>query len=230
VTTSPGSPPTRSRAPGGGPVTWVLAVVAVVAALVIAGGLGIWWVTRGGGRSDALPAATSGGQPGSAAPSASGPAPAVTVTVPASTHAIPTPAPDEQAPALQQLGDLRRQGLSTASFNGQWAAQLASKVPGLTDPLQIAQNGTHRFQATDILAEFETLRDGTTDGTDVILLSSTDYGSRHTYHGKALWVTFALGQFSGAEDVRIWCANRFPSLSGKALENQCTPRQLNPAN
>jgi hypothetical protein len=61
-----------------------------------------------------------------------------------------------------------------------------------------------------------------------VLLRSTDYGKRQVYNGQPLWVTFALADFTGKQDVLDWCASRFPDMSGKELANQCAVRKLEP--
>ncbi len=148
----------------------------------------------------------------------------------ASPSASPTVISDAQlqAEALAQLRQLRDADLPGVTFDGQYVAQLASKSIGISDPLQIAANGTHRFYAADILAEHLKLRNGDNLGAPVVLLLSTDYGKRQLYHGNPLWVTFALGDFYSAADVQQWCEQRFPDLSGKYLSNQCAVRRLEP--
>jgi hypothetical protein len=135
---------------------------------------------------------------------------------------------DTEQAALDALGEIRDQDLSSVSFNGQYAAQLASKTPGISDPFQTTEAGSHEFRATDILAEHRALRTGTTDGTPIVLLKSTDYGKRQEYQGAALWVTFAVGTFADRAEVLDWCATRFPDLSGEELTNQCAARKLEP--
>lgn len=38
-------------------------------------------------------------------------------------------------------------------LDGRWVAQLASKTFGISDPLQIAENGSHTSFGIDVLAE-----------------------------------------------------------------------------
>lgn len=135
-------------------------------------------------------------------------------------------ADDPEQVALATLDDIRREGLQQVTPQGQWVAQLASKAPGILDPQQTTSVGSHIFWAGDILAEHLALRDGDNLGATVVLLLSTDYGKRELYEGQPLWVTFAIGDFSGSVDVQQWCAERFPSLSGDALKNSCAPRRL----
>jgi hypothetical protein len=135
---------------------------------------------------------------------------------------------DAEQAALDALNAQHDQDLPTVSFTGQYAAQLASKVPGISDPYQTTEAGSHVFQATDILQEHQALREGTTDGTAIVLLKSTDYGKRQKYNGEALWVTFAVGDFADRDDVLAWCKNRFYEMSGEQLGNQCAARKLEP--
>ena len=131
-----------------------------------------------------------------------------------------------EANALASLNQLRSGDLPSVPMNGQYVAQLASKVVGITDPMQTTAAGSHTFAAVDILAEHLALRNGDNRGARVVLLLSTDFGKRQLYQGRALWVTFALGDFGTADEVRTWCAGRFPTLSGNVLVNQCAPRRL----
>jgi hypothetical protein len=151
---------------------------------------------------------------------------------------VPTVAPteaqdttvDAEAEAVAALRRQREQDLQSLSFDGQYVAQVASKSVGIVDPLQVAENGSHTFHATDILAEHLALRDGDNLGARIVLVLSTDYGHRQLYHGKPLWVTFAIGDFGSADEVQAWCESRFPQLSGDLLLNQCAVRRLEPTN
>jgi hypothetical protein len=149
----------------------------------------------------------------------------------ASASASPMPSPstvDKEASALAELNRLRAEDLPTVRFDGRYVAQLASKSVGISDPYQIAANGTHTFYASDILAEHEALRNGDNPGARVVLVLSTDYGHRQLYRGQPLWVTFALGSFDSPDAVASWCRSRFPQLTGYVLTNQCTARTLVP--
>jgi hypothetical protein len=145
-------------------------------------------------------------------------------------ESIPTPPPpDPGVVALSQLASIRANDAQRLTLSGQWVAQLASKVPGIVDPLQTTAGGSHTFAATDILSEYTQARDNSGFGNDVRLLLSTDYGSRHLYQGHPLWVTVAIvPTFTSEQDVIAWCAQQFPNLSGNLLENSCTARTLDP--
>jgi len=136
---------------------------------------------------------------------------------------------DPERAALDQLDAISRRDLATVSPHGQYVAQLASKNPGIYDARQATADGSHTFQAVDILRQYQALRDDPANGdTPVVLLKSTDYGKRVLHHGEPLYVTFALGDFRGRQDVLGWCARRFPGLSGGALTNQCMVQRLRP--
>jgi hypothetical protein len=139
----------------------------------------------------------------------------------------PEPEPDPEAVALERLEELAHAGLTEVVLDGRYVAQLASKNPGINDPLQTTADGSHTFHAVDILAEHEQLRDDPANGdARVLLLRSDMYGKRQLVNGAPLYVTLALGDFSGAADVRRWCATRFPDLSAATRENQCVVRRL----
>ncbi|MDI6097132.1 hypothetical protein QLQ12_00730 [Actinoplanes sp. NEAU-A12] len=157
-----------------------------------------------------------------------------TETPPAETSPTETPpvseGADPQAEALAQLEALRAEGLAAVTFDGRLAAQIASKYPGVFDRFQVAADGTHTFQTTDILAEHQRLRDehGSAEHP-VILVKSTDYGKRQrTAGGQFLWVTFAIGDFPDKQAVLDWCAEHFGHLSADEFKNQCDSRNLRP--
>jgi len=62
----------------------------------------------------------------------------------------------------------------------------------------------------------------------VLLLLSTHYGNKHLFNGHVLWVTLAAGDFMSEADVLYWCSREFAPLTGQALLNVCTARQLDP--
>jgi hypothetical protein len=146
------------------------------------------------------------------------------------TKQVPiAPTPDPQVVAIAALQANRAGDLHSIPLTGQWIAQLASKTPGIVDPNQITAQGGHTFSAADILSEFLRARNNPDYGTYVGLLLSTDYGTAQLYRGQALWVTFAaVPGFSSADDVRTWCAQQFPTLTGSVLDDSCTPRTLDP--
>ena len=146
------------------------------------------------------------------------------------TKQVPiAPTPDPQVVAIAALQANRADDLHSIPLTGQWIAQLASKTPGIVDPNQITAQGGHTFSAADILSEFLKARNNPNYGSYVGLLLSTDYGTPQLYKGQALWVTFAaVPGFSSADDVRTWCAQQFPTLTGTVLDDSCTPRTLDP--
>lgn len=221
----PAGPPPRSPDPSpGGNSRMMIGLGAAAAVLLVAAGL-TFAIRASAGTGDdppAPPPATRTVAPG----------PVVTITGwtpepdPEPTTADPVADPQEDARA--ELARLHDEDRPTVEFRGQFVAQLASKNPGLTDEYQWAADGTHTFQATDILAEHLALRAEPFEDARVVLLLSTDYGKRQRVNGAPLWVTFALGDFGSKQDVLTWCARRFPDLSGAELGNQCAARNLNP--
>lgn len=130
----------------------------------------------------------------------------------------------EQLAAEERLEQYRQQSLAQLRLDGRWIVELSAKRPGISDPLQIAANGTHTFYFTDILALHESLEQRLPD-VDVLLLRRADWGKQ----GRDLWFTIAdPGGLGSKESAQAWCAGRFPELSGEALANQCTPRELLP--
>ncbi|MFY1635070.1 hypothetical protein ACN27F_17650 [Solwaraspora sp. WMMB335] len=197
--------------------------IAIVVALMFIGPAGSRLVGSADGRS-------AGTSDGSAADDAGTP-PAFTPSTTdqsAAPPAVPLPATDPQAAALAELDRIRTYDLDRFQPRGQHVAQLASKSVGIVDPLQVAENGSHVFYASDILAEHLRLRQEHEAGSSVVLLLSTDYGRRQRHDGQPLWVTVAVADFTSADDVTGWCADRFPYLSAALLENQCVARTLEP--
>jgi hypothetical protein len=221
----PAGPPARS-ADGGRP----LIVGAVVAVLLVAVGVAVVLGLRG------KPEARAGSISDQPAP--------VATTIPAEPTTPDTAAPTEAAStdgstsqdgsageesALTELEQLSDEGRSQVSFHGQYAAQLASKYPGLVDPLQTTATGSHTFGAADILDEYQALHDAHGgSGHPVILLKSTDYGKRQMIGSHFLWVTFAIGDFPDSQSVQDWCDNQFAGLDADQLKNQCAVRRLEP--
>jgi hypothetical protein len=198
----------------------VPAVPIVVGVLIVLIGISVFWVVRYEPGPEPL-TSSSANSPGAKEPdfTASDETTGASGTTAATTD-------DSQAQALQQLEMLRAQDLARVTMNGQWVAQLASKYIGISDPYQTTTVGSHVFYASDILAEHQSLRSGDSQGTEIVLLLSTDYGARQMAGGQTLWVTFALGDFGSAQAVEAWCAVRFPALSGDSLTNACAARRL----
>jgi len=167
--------------------------------------------TTGGGWTDTEPAA-----------------PDVDVTIPPEPTQEATTLDPEQT-ALAELERIHTQDLAAVYFQGQYAVQIASKYPGIVDKMQETASGSHVFQASDILAEHQRLRDQHTDAEHpVVLLKSTDYGKRQLVNGQPLWVTFALGDFPDGPSVVSWCDAHFADLPQAERENQCAVRRLEP--
>ncbi|MFF5079143.1 hypothetical protein ACFY36_18965 [Actinoplanes sp. NPDC000266] len=149
-------------------------------------------------------------------------------TSPTAVATTPLGAGSEQA-AVAQLEQIWRDDASTISFQGQYAAQIATKYPGIVDNLQTTVDGSHTFMASDILAEHRGLRDAHgSAGHPVVLIKSTDYGKRQKINGHFLWGTFAVGHFADAGAVHAWCEAQFAELTAAKRANQCVPRRLNP--
>jgi len=151
---------------------------------------------------------------------------------PAEDH-TDSPQPDptlthERADARSELNRLRNEDVQLLPLDGQWAVQLASKAEGITDPLQVAANGTHTFHATDILAEHESFRSDPRFAGNVRLVKGSDFGEISSYNGKPFWITLLIGDFSSSDDVESWCAAKFPELDPEQLANSCLPRTLDP--
>jgi len=139
------------------------------------------------------------------------------------------PTVDPEQAAVDQLDQIAEQDLAQVTLDNRYVAQIASKYPGIDDPIQTTESGSHTFQATDILAEYQRLRSGPGNGSArIVLLKSTDFGKRQLVDNQPLYVTFAIGNFGSAQAVRSWCARRFPGLSGNALADQCAVRRLRP--
>lgn len=155
--------------------------------------------------------------------------PAHTAAV-AAKRTVPTPTVDPaETRALSDLAGLRADAVDQVTLDGSWAAQLSSKYVGVTDRLALAANGTHRFLAADILAEHLALRgDERFSGSQVVLLTGTDFGKKSTVNGKTLWVTLAVGYFYDEQSVQEFCQSAYPDKSGAALANVCMPRTLTP--
>ncbi|GIE34335.1 hypothetical protein Ait01nite_073800 [Actinoplanes italicus] len=155
--------------------------------------------------------------------------PATTTTETGYPASEPTATPGTEAEALAELDRIRLQDLAAISFESQFVAQIASKYPGIEDPLQKAADGSHIFQASDVLAEHRRLRSQhAATEHPVILLKSTDYGKRQLVDGRALWITLVTGDFPDKQSVLDWCATHFGHLPSDELKNHCDSRNLRP--
>jgi hypothetical protein len=223
--------PTRLRLP--------LVVVGVLVIGLVLGGGAIWFLARPGAdvNKDALPSAASGtsiqptlGSEQDPASTGSGSSADPSEAVPSATSPSSPSEADRrraQRAAHKQLESLADDGRAAVSLNGQNAAMIASKWNGVKDSLQTADNGSHVFYYSDILAEHDRLAAGDNLGAQVVLLRSTDYGRRvRSPHGKVLYVTLAVGGFASQADVRSWCNIRFADLSRRERANNCVPTKL----
>jgi hypothetical protein len=206
-----------------------LLIVAAVVLLAAAGGGAVWTLQSRGGEVAEAPSSTVAAgtsaesraprpKPSSRSPSGS-PDPTSSLT--------PTASPEERA--LQALGDLRQRSLQGLVLDGRWAAQVASKSVGITDPLQVAQNGTHTFYAVDILAESVAVREVAPPAA-ILVLQSTDFGKFSVARdGQPYWVTLVDLRFGSSDAVKEWCAAAFEHLNAEQLANACAPRTLTPS-
>ena len=197
----------------------------LVAALVLAVGLGVGWRLRGQGQAGSAtmpPASGAAGTTSSTDPTTS-PTPTPTTTV------SPTPTVSPEDAAAGQLSALRSASLATLVLDGRWVAQVASKSVGITDPLQTAQNGTHQFFTVDILAEHVRLQSIAGDPSRVLLLQAGDFG-KHAVSpdGRPYWVTVVDLGFGSSSEVKSWCGQVFAALSPAARDDACAPRALTP--
>jgi hypothetical protein len=156
----------------------------------------------------------------------SGPATSSSSSAPR-TSASPSPAVMTEMQALDALRALRRESLSGLALDSRWVAQVASKSVGITDPLQVAANGTNTFFAVDILAESRSVVASLS--SPVLVLQSTDFGKRSwTRDGEPYWVTLVDGGFGSSDAVKAWCARTYADLTPEQLANACAARTLAP--
>lgn len=223
---SPTPPPSPSRTP------WVIAALAVVAAIGVVG----WVVSTQMGRAETATPATVRTAPtidsteASTAPTTQPTKPPAATTTTRAPAPVATSAPrvDPNARARETLRSMAAVDLARTHRNGEWVAQLASKFVGVTDPRQTTSSGSHTFYEADILAEHEALR-AQFSAYDVVLLDSRTYGKRRDKNGAAIWVTMVVNNgFNSEDSVLAWCGSQYPSLSGKDLLNICMPNRLNP--
>jgi hypothetical protein len=214
-----------AAAPGRGR-GWLVALVGLAVLLVAGAGLGIHQLTTTS--TSQVSVASSPPSP-PASPSRAAPT-SKAASTPTPTRSAPATVPaDNEAAATAELLAIRAADLPKIPLVGQYVAQLASKTPGISDPLQTTPRGDHTFTAADILHEYLAARTNPSYGIYVGLLRSTDYGSGQLHDGQPLWVTFAaVPGLSSAADVNVWCAQQFPTLSAAVLADSCTPGTLDP--
>jgi hypothetical protein len=149
---------------------------------------------------------------------------------PATSVAIPT------SPSLT-AEDLARQELNqevqlyVVNTDNHYLVELAAKWVGATDPQLTAANGSHTFYASDIMAEYRTIK--AQYGSSVHLVLSSTFG-KQTVNGKIpqgepLYVTvYDPGTFDGKDSAVSWCSAQFPQASGASLDNLCLARPASP--
>lgn len=123
---------------------------------------------------------------------------------------------------VDDLEAVRAKDLEQFRPNGQIVAVLSSKRNGITDPLQVAKNGTNTFYYEDILAMHEDLV-AQFGGDRIYMLQSRDFQDKKTHD---LYYTVADRDFTSKEQANAWCEAQFQHLSKKERENQCYGRQL----
>ncbi len=218
-------------------------VVGGLAAVVVAVLAGVFMLRPalgvGTDEPTAAPRPTATSSPAASGPTRSAdPTSSGTATVPALPSVLvdPPSTPPSTSSGSSTAGDgsvvtelqaIRDRDLGRVRFEGQWVAQLAAKYFGIVDPLQTTASGSHTFMPPDVLAEYRQLRQRF--GDPVVLLLGTDHSPRVTApSGARLWVTSYTGRFRSAEEVQDWCRRAYPTLTGRALANQCVPRRFTP--
>ncbi|MBW6437478.1 hypothetical protein KZ829_27470 [Actinoplanes hulinensis] len=131
---------------------------------------------------------------------------------------------DPRSQALATLETIAARDRANITLSGQFVAQLSSRYTGMKDPQ--SKNGT--FEAPDILGEYWSLYFAHGSGTHrVLLLKSTDFGTRRLVKGKPLWVVFVAADFRDRKAVLDWCSTASSNLSGTELD-KCEARTLQP--
>lgn len=224
----PGQPP-RRRNQG-----LIIGIVVAAVVLLVAGGGVAWFLwqrhTKTTGSFSAVSASASASS--GATGSAGGSVPGGAAGGGQSPSGKPSPSAGgtttEQG-ALDQLTALRADSVKRLPLDGRWVAQVASKWVGVTDPLQTAANGSHTFQATDILAESLAARKTVDSPSKVYVVWGTDFGKKSSGpNGLPIWVTLVDAGYASHDNVLEWCHVTYPNLTPQQLADTCAPRQLVP--
>lgn len=220
----PPEPPRRSGLAAG-----VIAGLAAVAILAVAGLVGYLWFSGRPGTDEATARASSAsGQldgpgrsdgPGQSDRSGGG-------------SADSTPQADlSPAQALARLEGERSRSLQGLSLDGRWVLQLSSKYPGVEDSDQVAPvSGGHVFHAQDIWVDYQSRASYAQDrGMPVRLVKGGDFGKSSSPRKHEMFVVLAdPGGMTSQGQADARCAGLYPGTSGSALDNLCLPRRLNP--
>ena len=137
----------------------------------------------------------------------------------------------------QTTEDLAREELNqevqsyTVTTDNHYLVELAAKWVGATDPQLTAANGSHTFYASDILAEYRSLK--SSYGLSVHLVLSAQFGKQSVNSkipaGEPLYITiYDPGTFAGKSDADSWCSAQFPGLTGASLQNVCLTHPATP--
>ncbi|MEI2778221.1 MAG: hypothetical protein V9G19_20085 [Tetrasphaera sp.] len=155
-----------------------------------------------------------------------------TTTVTVSSTASEGSADDSSAQrtANQSLREARVESLASLWLDGRWVLQLASKTNGMDDPLQTAENGSHTFYYTDIVAEQDRIKDRLAQrGWPSISLLASDFGTGQRVGYDRMWVLLGdPGGISSEAGAQSACQTLYPERSGELLKNVCVPRRLKP--
>lgn len=223
------APPQPEPRRGSGLAAGVIAGLAAVALLTVLGVVGYLWFSGGIGSDEAASRASSaagqldgpGRSEGSGRPEGSG-----------VEGGNSTPAAElGPAQALTRLEDERSRSVQGLSLDGRWVLQLSSKYPGVEDATQTAPiSGGHVFQAHDIWMDYQNRKAYTEGrGMPVLLVRGDDFGRSSSSRKGEMFVVLAdPGDLTSRGQAEARCADLYPGASGRALDNLCLPRRLNP--
>lgn len=130
---------------------------------------------------------------------------------------------DNHEEAKAVLNSIYDADKSKLRIDGKWVAVLSTKKAGIVDESQTAYNGSHTFHEGDILYEHLLLDEQYSGDTEVLLVSSDDFGKRSS---STFWRTIYDGHWDSEEEAQAWCNANF-SGSAEQIKNNCLPAQLN---
>lgn len=137
--------------------------------------------------------------------------------------ARPTSREQLEAGALAQLHRQAAHDADRVPLDGRIGVQLSSKYVGVRDNFQTPASGGAAFQATDIWAEYVSLKDRLPKNTVILVHRGSKLSSGQ---GRKLWYVLIVDDFRSKERAQAFCDREFSELSKEARANQCLPRRF----
>lgn len=200
---------------------------ALLAAVLVAGVVAVWFLTAPDDRVEAKNSA-SGSSTESASEESSSTSATSSTEATTTTTTTTTSSSTTTPPVSDQLDAVRQKSLREAPRDGRYAVTLSSKQDGQEDSYQTTESGSHTFRLPDILAMHEALESRYSAQGDLYLFTDQDLESTADQsYDSTMWITILdPGDLSSKEDALDWCKSAFADQSDEERANSCGARRL----